>query len=210
MTAVVAPSADMYAAHLAGQSVQGEGVAWHDVRLADWFLDRLPGDEGLLERCWGATLDVGCGPGRLTAALLARGIPSLGIDVSPVAVEIARSRGASAICRDIHERVPGEGRWRHVLLADGNIGIGGDPVRLLRRCASVLHPAGSVLLDLGDGDEVQTERVRWVAGDRRGPWFPWSRVGAGAIAAVAEQAGFQVRDRWSAAGRAQAELGREG
>ena len=29
--------------------------------------------------------------------------------------------------------LPGEGRWHHVPLADGNIGIGGDPVPLQRR-----------------------------------------------------------------------------
>ena len=30
--------------------------------------------------------------------------------------------------RDLFAPLPGEGRWHHVLLADGNIGIGGDPV----------------------------------------------------------------------------------
>ena len=33
--------------------------------------------------------------------------------------------------RDLFGALPGEGTWSHVLLADGNIGIGGDPVTLL-------------------------------------------------------------------------------
>ena len=208
MTAVVETRVDMYAAHLAGESVRGEGAAWHEVPVRDWFRERLPGDEGLLDRCLGPTLDVGCGPGRLTAALLVRGIPCLGIDVSPVAVHVARSRGAAALHRDIHGPVPGERRWSHVLLADGNIGIGGDPTGLLRRCADVLAEGGTVLLDLHAGDRVETERVRWVSGSSVGPWFPWSRVGVGAVGAVAAGAGLRVLDRWAVDGRWQAELGR--
>ena len=102
MSAVAALPVDMYAEHLAGGAVRGEGAAWHDVPMRDWFRDRVPGDDGLLDRCLGPTLDVGCGPGRLTAALLGRGVPCLGIDVSPVAVDIARGRGAAALHRDVH------------------------------------------------------------------------------------------------------------
>ncbi len=208
MSAVAALPVDMYAEHLAGGAVRGEGAAWHDVPMRDWFRDRVPGDDGLLDRCLGPTLDVGCGPGRLTAALLGRGVPCLGIDVSPVAVDIARGRGAAALHRDVHDRLPAEGRWSHVLLADGNIGIGGDPGALLRRCSGVLRPRGTVLLDLHSGDAIETERVRWVSGSRRGPWFPWSRVGVGAVAPVAAAAGLRVHDTWVADGRWQAELGR--
>jgi hypothetical protein len=43
--------------------------------------------------------------------------------------------------------LPGTGRWRHILLADGNIGIGGDPARLLRRCRHLLAPDGRVHIE---------------------------------------------------------------
>ena len=42
-------------------------------------------------------------------------------------------RGVTGPARDVFDPLPGEGRWETALLADGNIGIGGDPVALLRR-----------------------------------------------------------------------------
>ena len=58
---------------------------------------------------------------------------ALGLDLSPVAVRLARARGAEAILRSVFADVPGAGRWRTALLLDGNIGIGGAPVPLLER-----------------------------------------------------------------------------
>jgi hypothetical protein len=64
----------------------------------------------------------------------------------------------SALCRDVYAApLPGEGRWRRVLLADGNIGIGGDPPRLLRRCRRLAGAAGLRVLD------SWTEAGRWFA-----------------------------------------------
>lgn len=90
-------------------------------------------DELMLHRCQGPTLDVGCGPGRLTAALWERGTTALGIDTSPRAVRMTARRGGLARRQSVFERVPGEGSWRHVLLADGNLGIGGQGVPVVRR-----------------------------------------------------------------------------
>ena len=112
----------------------------------DWRRLR-PGDASLIDRCSGPTLDVGSGPWRLTVALAERGVPALGIDVAPHAVRIARSAGSLTLLRDVFGRVPGTGRWRTVLLADGSIGIGGDPAALLersQRVAKVLNGCGSM------------------------------------------------------------------
>ncbi len=55
--------------------------------------------------------------------------------------ELARSCGALALHRDVFATVPGTGDGgRGSLLADGNIGIGGDPDALLSRVAE-LHEA---------------------------------------------------------------------
>lgn len=51
-------------------------------------------DPEVPDRCEGAVLDVGCGPGRLVAALSARGRTVLGIDVSETAVHHAARLGA--------------------------------------------------------------------------------------------------------------------
>ncbi len=64
----------------------------------------------------------------------------LGIDVVPEAVEQTRRRGASALQRDLFDALPGEGRWQTALLADGNVGIGGDPVALLARTRDLVQP----------------------------------------------------------------------
>ncbi|MBK1787164.1 class I SAM-dependent methyltransferase [Prauserella cavernicola] len=163
-----------------------------------WRLPPGAGDGLLLERCMGPTLDVGCGPGRLAAALVARGVATLGIDSSPVAVRLATERGAVALRRDVFDPVPGEGRWRHVLLADGNIGIGGDPVRLLRRARRLLQTGGSVLVELEPpGRGLRRERVRVSGTSATGSWFGWAWLGMDALGASAEEAGFTVH--WSGA-----------
>ena len=76
----------------------------------DGWLHESPGDRSMLDRCEGPTLDIGSGPGRLTVALSERGIPALGIDITPSAADMARSPGALVMLRDVFDRVPGTGR----------------------------------------------------------------------------------------------------
>ena len=61
---------------------------------AAWSATCARATAALLDRCRGATLDVGCGPGRLAAALRAPGSRALGVDISPEAVRQTRRRGA--------------------------------------------------------------------------------------------------------------------
>ena len=110
----------------------------------DGWLHESPGDKSILDRCEGPTLDIGSGPGRLTVALSERGIPALGIDITPYAVDLARSSGALVMLRDVFGRVPGTGRWTTALLADGNIGIGGDPAELVAQHDQRARGAGQV------------------------------------------------------------------
>lgn len=164
-------------------------------------------DQMLLARCTGHTLDVGCGPGRMTAALVERGVPTLGVDVSSVAVDLTRRRGAPALCADIFERIPAEGRWQHVLLADGNVGIGGDPDRLLGRVAGLLAPKGTALVELDPpGTGLRREAARVVRRDNRTEWFPWATVAVDAVDTLADAAGLRVRTTAGAHGRWFAEL----
>ncbi|MDT7728634.1 MAG: hypothetical protein QOI21_5210 [Actinomycetota bacterium] len=172
-----------------------------------WTDDSCDGDELLLAPCQGPTLDIGCGPGRLATALAERGIASIGVDSSRTAVDLTRRRGAIALHRSVFDRLPGEGRWRHVLLADGNIGIGGDPVALLRRVAELLAADGSALVELDPpGRGLRQERVRLADGKQPdGSWFTWAWVGADVITDLAAQAALRVEwmarrgHRWFAA-----------
>ena len=175
----------------------------------DGWLHESPGDVSLLDRCVGPTLDIGSGPGRLTVALSERGIPALGIDITPYAVDMARSSGALVMLRDVFGRVPGTGRWMTVLLADGNIGIGGDPAALLRRAGELLAPSGKALVEIEPpGSALRQEQVRLCHEGVRSAWFPWAFVGADQICDVARDGGFGEVETWAVEGRWFASLGR--
>jgi SAM-dependent methyltransferase len=159
-------------------------------------------DERVLDRARGPVLDVGCGPGRHVHALARRGVLAVGVDVSPVAVALARRRGASVLEASIFDRLPGAGRWRTGLLLDGNIGIGGEPDALLRRLVGLLAAGGIVLVELDPpGAGVSRSRVRLEAGATVSDWFAWAHVGAEAIAIPARAAGMRVAARWHDQGR---------
>jgi SAM-dependent methyltransferase len=178
----------------AGRSLrQLDTAVWHQLR---------GGDDGVLDRCDGPTLDVGCGPGRMVAALHSNGVPALGIDISPTAVRLTLGRGAPAVSADVFGTVPGEGRWRHILLVDGNIGIGGDPVRLLRRCARLLSPNGTALVE-ADPPGVAGWAGEAVLHDgrRASAPFRWALVGTDELHRHATAAGLRVLESWTQADR---------
>jgi SAM-dependent methyltransferase len=174
----------------------------HRVDAAAWCRGHLAGDRKLLATCAGPTLDVGCGPGRLTGALARLGHPALGIDVSPTAVRLTRARGGAALRRDVFGALPGEGRWRHLLLADGNIGIGGDPERLLRRCRDLLGPDGRLHVELGrPGTATWSGEARLSAGGATSEPFGWAAVAADNLAALAAASALRIRTTWTEADR---------
>jgi SAM-dependent methyltransferase len=163
------------------------------LHLDTWARPADEDDLALLALCEGPTLDIGCGPGRLTTALAERGHVALGIDVVGEAVGQARGRGASALRRDVFGVLPGEGRWRTALLADGNVGIGGDPVALLRRVRKLLDPRGRVVVEVGPkGTGCRTGWAALVCDGVSSSPFRWSVVGVDAISPVAERAGLTV------------------
>jgi SAM-dependent methyltransferase len=170
-----------------------------------WLRDADASDDALLALCQGPTIDVGCGPGRMAEALARRGRPVLAVDVVPEAVQLSLARGVVALRRDVFDALPGEGRWGTALLADGNIGIGGDPVALLERMRSLVAPTGRVVVDLAPpGTGIVTRHLRLESALGRSVDFPWSVVGADAVDALAAAAGLAAAsvhrfgDRWCA------------
>ncbi|MDQ3476269.1 MAG: class I SAM-dependent methyltransferase [Actinomycetota bacterium] len=197
----------VYAQALTNRRCRAVDDTGRDLRLGvtRWLEPASRDDDILLAHCTRNTLDVGCGPGRLSAALTEAGISALGIDVSAAAVQMARQRGATALRRDVFSSVPGQGRWPNLLLADGNIGIGGDPVALLRRVETMLAPGGRAVVEVDPpGEGVSCRMIRLEVDELVSSWFPWARVAAESIRDLAEQSGLafagldQRGDRWVA------------
>ena len=141
----------------------------------------------------GPTIDLGCGPGRLVARLVERGVPALGVDQSATAVGLARRSGAPALLRDVFEPLPGTGRWQTVLLADGNVGLGGDPWRVLRRAGELLRRGGSCIVEFDSASTgVDAGWVRLESSRTIGPWFRWASVGIDCAARLAEDVGMAL------------------
>lgn len=154
-------------------------------------------DAWLIERCHGATIDLGCGPGRLVEALVARGVESLGVDVAREAVAQCAVRGVPAVHADVFAPLPGEGAWSHVLLADGNLGIGGDPAALLGRAARLVRPGGTVLVELDPAEPgLWRGEARVRSRDDLTPAFPWACAGPAALPGLAAGAGLRVGARY--------------
>jgi SAM-dependent methyltransferase len=190
-------------------SVQGISPRDQVVPVHDWLRPASRNDRLILDHCRGATLDVGCGPGRMSAHLALHGHPVLGVDIVREAVDQSRRRGVPALRRSVFEPMPGEGGWDTVLLADGNIGIGGDPLALLRRSRELLGPTGRVVCDLaGPGTGLRVHSARLVAHGRRSPTFPWAEVGPEVIGRLAAQADLEVLHVLERHGRWFAVLGR--
>lgn len=184
------------------RSVDGDRI---ELEVDRWRAEPDELELSLLDTLDGPFLDIGCGPGRIPAALAARGHLALGIDAAPSAAREARRRGAPVLRRSVFDPLPGEGRWGVTLLLDGNIGIGGDPITLLKRCHELLRPGGAVVVDVGaPGSASAPVTVRVEVGDHRGPWFEWALVAADTWVELATAAGLHPHgtqstgDRWLA------------
>ncbi|MFJ8076908.1 class I SAM-dependent methyltransferase [Streptomyces sp. NPDC096176] len=167
-----------------------------------WCAEPDTADTTVLSRTGRSVLDIGCGPGRLVAALAARGRTALGIDVSREAVARTVRIGGSALHRSVFDPLPREGSWDTALLIDGNVGIGGDPRALLRRVAELVATEGQLIVETAPLDVDERVQVRVFDGvDAQGTAFPWARVGAPALLRYGRETGWSLRDTWEAAGR---------
>lgn len=198
-----APSAtDLYNAALTGGvcTVLTEGSLSRALPVRRWRSKADARDRVVLAHCIGSTIDLGCGPGRMAEELQRCGMTVMAVDVAAEAVSQARRRGVYTIQRDILGPLPREGTWDTALLADGNIGIGGNPSHLLSRIHGLLSSGGRVVVDLAPpGTGLQQHFLSLAVGGRTSRPFPWALVGADALPALAMDSGFAVRavHEWS-------------
>ncbi|MBI5339884.1 MAG: class I SAM-dependent methyltransferase [Mycolicibacterium rufum] len=169
--------------------------------------DDDPFDAALAARAEGPTVDLACGPGRFAAWLARQGIPAVGIDQSAVAVHLAEQRGARALRGDVFDMLPREGWWQTVLLADGNVGIGGDPLRLFNRCRALLRDGGHCVVEFDPAvTGATTTMVRLETDDEVGPWFEWASVGLDAVEEFGQRVSLRLKDVEIIGERGMAEL----
>lgn len=185
MTAVLSGVPPVVLRAHTGEALELDLGRWHDPATDE--------ESVILDTVDGPVIDLGCGPGRLVVRLASQRVVALGVDSSPAAVALARMRGATVLQRDIFGPLPGEGRWGTALLFDGNVGIGGDPVRLLRRCRSLTGGRGTVVTEVQPPGADWRRLTAWFERDgRRSEPFAWAVVGADAIAGLAHTAGLGV------------------
>lgn len=172
-----------------------------DVVEADLRTYALPpsaADHSVVARCVQPVLDIGCGPGRFVEDLIGNGVDVLGIDLAPAAVSGSSHAGLPILRRDVFAHQLGEAQWATALLIDGNIGIGGDPLQLLRRCASLLRAGGQLLIET-DPDPALDERCWLDVIDIDGTPLgrqPWARLGFRAVNRLLPDAGLAPGSRW--------------
>jgi SAM-dependent methyltransferase len=163
----------------------------------------------------GRVLDVGCGAGRVALELQARGHEVVGIDVSPLVLEVARRRGA----RDVRElpvtRVGDElARFDAFVMYGNNFGLVGSRKRapwLLRRFRSIANEGARILAASTDpyttdnpdhlayhdrnrrrGRMVGQLRIRIRHGRYRTPWFDYLLASPEEMAELAKGTGWEL------------------
>ncbi len=120
-----------------------------DRALLDRFAERLRGR--------GVVCDMGCGPGQIGRYLAARGLPVVGLDLSPGMVAQAAALNPDITFRagDMGALDEPDGAWAGIAAFYSIIHIPpGEVVAALTEMRRVLQPGGLLLLAFHIGDEV--------------------------------------------------------
>lgn len=107
-----------------------------------------------MEHVRGRVLDVGCGAGRVALHLQERGHEVLGVDNSPLAVQLCRERGVRRV-----ELLPATrlsrrlGTFDTIVMMGNNFGLVGNPRRarwMLRKFRNMTSPEGRIVAETRD------------------------------------------------------------
>ena len=107
----------------------------------------------------GRVVDVGCGRGDLGAVLVGRGWQVTGIEPSPVAAEVARSRGVDARVGTLDDLALEPARY-DVAVFQHSLEHTADPVGDLGRVRAALRPGGRVAITVPNFACWQRRRFR--------------------------------------------------
>jgi SAM-dependent methyltransferase len=163
------------------------------------FKQWLPGEQKAMEFVKGRVLDIGCGAGRHALYLQGKGLKVVGIDNSPLALEVVRKRGVknTKLC-SISQISKKLGMFDTVLLLGSNFSLVGTPEkakRILDRIDSATNEGARIIAqtldpyDTGDPDHLSYHAANRAAGKWGGqakikyryrkyatPWFDFLMV----------------------------------
>lgn len=128
-----------------------EHPRWYFAPFYEWY----PHLRKSMDYVRGRTLDVGCGAGRISLHLQQNGVNIVGIDHSPLAIQICRERGLddARVCPVTRISAPRLGMFDTILMTGNNFGLFGNPNharRLLRRLYSMTTNRGRIIAETTD------------------------------------------------------------
>ena len=165
----------------------------------------------------GRVLDVGCGAGRVALYLQERGHDVVGIDLSPLAVEVARGRGVKDVRELPVTRVSRRlGRFDTIVMYGNNFGLMGGKRRapwLLRRFHSITNEGARILAESVNpygtdkpehlafhrrnrrrGRMGGQLRIRIRHGSHATPWFDYLLASPEEMAKLAKGTGWELTE----------------
>jgi SAM-dependent methyltransferase len=108
------------------------GPQLYFLEYEDWPVEECQA----MEYVRGRVLDVGCGAGRHSLYLQAQGFEVVGLDNSPLAIQVCQSRGVKdARLLSLTQVSPRLGRFGTILMLGNNFALLGEPQRALRLLA---------------------------------------------------------------------------
>jgi SAM-dependent methyltransferase len=185
---------------------------------AEVYFAQPTGLQGLVvDRANGRVLDIGCGAGRYALYLQERGRDVVGIDASPLAVEVCRRRGLRDVRLLTLEQVDDSlGRFDTILMLGNNFGLLGSfrgARRILKRLGKLVVSGGSIIAETLDpyqtsdpshlayhaqnrgrgrmGGQIRM-RVRYQA--YRTPWFDYLFVSRDELDDIVTDTVWRVRE----------------
>jgi SAM-dependent methyltransferase len=169
----------------------------------------------------GRVLDIGCNAGRHALYLQQDGLDVLGVDVSPLAIAVAKERGlAHAQVLSIDELSGDLGLFDTILMLGNNFGLFGSAAkarRLLRRFKSFTRPGATLIAEsLNVYGTKDPDHLAYLAANReRGrmsgqirmrarykrfatPWFDYLMVSPQELETLVTGTGWRVTSRFPA------------